>query len=370
MTDPALAGLLTPADAEALAAAVLPAAVERFVGGAAGAELTLRANRAAFDRLHLVPRVLADVSSVGTTRTLLGTESALPAAVAPMAYQRAVHPDGELAAARAARDAGVPFTACTFSSTAVEDIAATGATTWFQLYWLRDRGHTEELLKRAEAAGCRALMLTVDTPRMGRRAADMRGAFALPDGVSPVHFGPRPDGVPRTASSGVSAVAAQTANVVDPSLSWADLDWLREHTRLPLVLKGVLDPADAERAAARGADALVVSNHGGRQLDGALPALDALPTVAEAVAGRCEVLFDSGVRSGTDVLKALALGADGVLLGRPVLWGLAAGGHRGVLRVLQLLGEELESALALAGCPDLAAAARLRTVVSPGGEPR
>jgi 4-hydroxymandelate oxidase len=370
VTGPSLADLLTPADAEALAAGVLPAAVERFVGGAAGAELTLRANRAAFDRLHLVPRVLTDVSSVSTARSLLGTDSALPVAVAPMAYQKAVHPDGEAAAARAARDAGVPFTACTFSSTPLEDITATGAATWFQLYWLRDRGHTEELLRRAEAARCRALMLTVDTPRMGRRTADMRGAFTLPDGVSAVHFGERPDGVPRTASGGVSAVAAQTAHVVDPSLNWSDLDWLRARTRLPLVLKGVLDPADAERAAACGVDALVVSNHGGRQLDGALPALDALPAVARAVAGRCEVLLDSGIRSGTDVLKALALGADGVLLGRPVLWGLAAGGHQGVLRVLHLLGEELESALALAGCPDLAAAARLRTAVRPGGEPR
>ncbi|MFH8978770.1 alpha-hydroxy acid oxidase [Streptomyces sp. NPDC017890] len=369
MTDPAVAGLLTPADAEALAAAVLPTGVERFVGGAAGAELTLRANRAAFDRLQLIPRVLADVSSVSTARTLLGTNCALPVAVAPMAYQRAVHPDGEPAAARAAHDAGVPFTACTFSSTSVEDIAATGAATWFQLYWLRDRGHTEELLERAGAAGCRAVMLTVDTPRMGRRTADMRGAFALPDGVSPVHFGPRPDGVPRTAHSGVSAVAAQTADVVDPSLAWTDLDWLREHTHLPLVLKGVLDPADAERAADCGVNALVVSNHGGRQLDGALPALDALPAVARAVAGRCEVLLDSGVRSGTDVLKALALGADGVLLGRPVLWGLAAAGEEGVRRVLQLVREELELALALAGCPDLAAAARLRTVVGPAGEP-
>ncbi|RAY16587.1 alpha-hydroxy-acid oxidizing protein [Actinomadura craniellae] len=358
--------MLTPADAEALAADVLPAAVERFVGGAAGAELTLRANRAAFDRLHLVPRVLADVSSVSTARTLLGTASALPVAVAPLAYQRAVHPDGELATARAAQDAGVPFTACTFSSTHVEDIAATGATTWFQLYWLRDRGHTEELLKRAEAAGCRAVMLTVDTPRMGRRQADMRGAFTLPEGVAAVHFGRRPDGVPGDARSGTSAVAAQTANVVDPSLRWADLDWLRERTSLPLVLKGVLDPADAERAAGCGVDALVVSNHGGRQLDGAIPALDALPAVADAVAGRCELLFDSGVRSGTDVLKALALGADGVLLGRPVLWGLAAGGHQGVLRVLRLLAEELETALALAACPDLAAAARLR-VANGGG---
>ncbi|ALO13231.1 Putative hydroxymandelate oxidase [Streptomyces venezuelae] len=370
MTPGALDGMVTPADAEALAAGVLPAGVERFVTGGAGSEITLAANRAAFDRLHLVPRVLADVSATSTTATLLADPAALPLAVAPMAYQRAVHPDGELAAARAAFTAGVPFTACTFSSTPVEDIAATGATVWFQLYWLRDRGLTKELLARAEAAGARALMLTVDTPYMGRRQADMRGAFTLPEGVSAVHFERGRDGVPRGARDGVSAIAAQTAGVVDPSLSWSDLDWLRDHTRLPLVLKGVLDPADADRAAAHGVDGIVVSNHGGRQLDGALPALDALPAVVDAVAGRSRILLDSGVRTGTDILKALALGASGVLVGRPVLWGLAAGGEAGVTRVLTLLREELENALALAGCPDPASAARLRTFRAQGGDLR
>lgn len=367
MIPPPLDGMLTPADAEGLAAGVLPAAVERFVGGAAGAGLTLDANRAALDRLHLVPRVLTDVSATGTAHSLLGSPAALPVAVAPMAYQRAVHPDGELATARAARAAGVPFTACTFSSTPVEDIAATGVTTWFQLYWLRDRGHTKELLARAEAAGAQALMLTVDTPYMGRRQADMRAAFTLPEGVSPVHFDRRVSGVPDGPQAGVSAVAAQTAGVVDPSLGWADLDWLRAQSTLPLVLKGILDPEDAARAADLGADGVVVSNHGGRQLDGAVPAIEALPAVTEAVDGRCHVLFDSGIRSGTDVLKTLALGADGVLLGRPALWGLAAGGEAGVRTVLELLREELANALALAGCPDPSSAARLRTAWLPGG---
>ncbi|MEU6018291.1 alpha-hydroxy acid oxidase [Streptomyces sp. NPDC047515] len=368
MTLPALDAMLTPADAEALAAGVLPAAVERFVAGAAGAELTLAANRAAFDRTHLLPRVLNDVSAAGTATTLLGEPAALPVAIAPMAYQRAVHAEGELASARAALAAGVPFTACTFSSTTVEEIAATGATVWFQLYWLRDRALTKELLARAEEARVSALMLTVDTPRMGRRTADLRGAFTLPDGVGAVHFDRGRDGVPAGRQDGVSAIAAQTAHLVDPSLSWADLGWLREHTRLPLVLKGVLDPADADRAAACGADGIVVSNHGGRQLDGALPALDALPGVVDAVADRCPVLLDSGVRSGTDVLKALALGAAGVLLGRPALWGLAAGGEAGVRRVLTLLREELETALALAGCVTPADAARLSTVRLPAGD--
>lgn len=366
MTTGALDAMLTPADAEALAADVLPVGVERFVAGGSGSELTLAANRAAFDRLHLVPRVLADVSETSTTATLLADPAGLPLAVAPMAYQRAVHPDGELAVARAAFAAGVPFTACTFSSTPIECIAATGATVWFQLYWLRDRGHTKKLLARAEAAGARALMLIVDTPYTGRRQADMRGAFTLPEGVSAVHFARDRDGVPRGAQDGVSAIAAQTAGVVDPSLSWDDLDWLRDHPRMPLVLKGVLDPADADRAAAHGADGIVVSNHGGRRLDGALPALDALPAVVDAVAGRSRILLDSGVRTGTNVLKALALGASGVLVGRPVLWGLAAGGEAGVAKVLNLLREELKNAFALAGCPAPTAAARLRTVRTPG----
>jgi 4-hydroxymandelate oxidase len=354
--------MLTPAEAEDLAAAVLAAPVERFVNGAAGAGLTLRANRAAFDRVALVPRVLTDVSSVSTAARLLGRPATFPAVVAPMAYQRAVHPEGELAAARAAKDAGVPFTVGLFGSHTVEEVTACGATTWFQLYWLRDRAVTEELVARAEAAGCAALMLTVDTPRMGRRLDDMRGAFTLPAGIRAPHLDAVTGRTPRPVKDGRSEIADQTATLVDPSLCWADIDWLRSRTRLPLILKGVLDASDARRAADAGADAVVVSNHGGRQLDGAVAAADALPAVVQAVAGRCTVLLDSGIRSGTDVLKALALGAEGVLLGRPVLWGLAAAGHEGVLRVLRLFHEELAHAMTLAGCPHPAAAARIRAI--------
>jgi 4-hydroxymandelate oxidase len=365
VTAAATGDLLAPADARGPASAALPPMIERFVNGAAGAGLTLRANRAALDGIGVVPRVLRDVSATGTATTLLGSPCAVPAAVAPMAYQHAVHPEGELAVARAARDAGVPFTVSTFSSVPVEEVAAVGGTTWFQLYWLRDRGMTAELLSRAQSAGCAALVLTVDTPRMGRRTADLRGSFRLPDGVRAAHFDRRTDGIPDAARSGVSAIAAQTAGLVDPSLSWRDLEWLRARTGMPLVLKGVLDPRDAATAAELGVDGVVVSNHGGRQLDGAPPAVSALPAVADAVAGRCEVLFDSGIRSGTDILKALALGAGGVLLGRPVLWGLALGGQAGVHRVLDLFRTELHSAMALAGCPDLAAAAALATTDGP-----
>ncbi|SEN18789.1 alpha-hydroxy acid oxidase [Actinacidiphila rubida] len=359
------ADLLAPADAEGPASAVLQPMIERFVNGAAGDGLTLRANRAALDAICVVPRVLRDVSATDSSTVLLGAPCAVPAAVAPMAYQHAFHPDGELAVARAARDAGMPFTVSTFSSVPVEEIAAAGGTTWFQLYWLRDRGVTADLLARAESAGCSALVLTVDTPRMGRRQADLRGSFRLPDGVRAAHFDGSADGLPAAARTGVSAIASQTAGLVDPSLSWRDLEWLRERTRLPLVLKGILDPRDAAAAAGLGADAIVVSNHGGRQLDGAQPAITALPAVAAAVAGRCEVLFDSGIRSGTDILKALALGAGAVLVGRPVLWGLAAAGQAGVHRVLDLFRTELHNAMALAGCPDLAAVAGLATTGGP-----
>lgn len=361
MTAVVPADLLAPADAEGPASAVLPPMVERFVNGAAGAGLTLRANRAALDGIHVLPRVLRDVSGTDTSTVLLGAPCAFPAAVAPMAYQRAFHPDGELAVARAARDAGMPFTVSTFSSVPVEEIAAVGATTWFQLYWLRDRGVTADLLARAESAGCTALVLTVDTPRMGRRQADLRGSFRLPDGVRAAHFDRAADGLPAAARTGTSAIATQTAGLVDPSLAWRDLEWLRERTSLPLVLKGVLDPRDAASAAGLGVDALVVSNHGGRQLDGAPPAVSALPAVAEAVAGRCEVLFDSGVRDGTDILRALALGAGAVLVGRPVLWGLAVAGQAGAYRVLDLFRTELHDAMALAGCADLSAVAGLST---------
>ncbi|MER5601759.1 alpha-hydroxy acid oxidase [Streptomyces sp. NPDC002265] len=362
MTGTAFAELLAPAEAMQPASAALPSMIERFVNGAADAEITLRAKRAALDDTCLVPRVLQNVSVTDSTMDLLAEPVAMPAAIAPMAYQEAVHPDGELGVARAARDAGVPFTSSTFSSVPVEEVAAVGGTTWFQLYWLRDRGVTAELLAHAESAGCTALILTVDTPRMGRRQADLRGSFKLPEDVRAAHFDHSAAGLPNGPQGGVSAIAAQTTSLVDPSLSWHDLEWLREHTQLPLILKGILHPQDAATAADLGVDGLVVSNHGGRQLDGPPPALAALPAVVGAVEGRCEVLFDSGIRSGTDMLKALALGASVALRGRPVLWGLAIGGEAGAHRILDLFRTELHSAMALAGCPDLDAVRHLATM--------
>jgi 4-hydroxymandelate oxidase len=355
-----LSGVWSTADVERLAAERLAVDVWDYVAGGSGDEVTLGANRAAFDRVAVVPRSLVDVSACDTGCELFGVESSLPLAVAPMAYQRVIHPDGERAVAAAAAAAGVPYTVSTLSSEPIDVVAGAGGTTWFQLYWLRDRGVVVDLLRRAEEAGCGAVMLTVDVPVLGRRLRDVHNGFALPQGIRPVNIG---DDVDRV--SGDSAIAQHTRTAFDPSLSWRDLAWIRAHTRLPLVVKGVLDAEDAARAVDLGVDGLVVSNHGGRQLDGAVPSVTALPGVVAAVDGRCPVLLDSGVRSGVDVLRALALGATAVLLGRPVLWGLAAGGRQGVTAVLNLLREEFETALRLAGCPDVASARRLTTVVGP-----
>lgn len=348
-------------DVEKAATGLLPPSVRDFVAGGSGSELTLAANRAAFRATQLVPRALRDVSRCEPATTLLGLPAAMPVATAPIGYHRLVHPDGELAGARAAKEAGIPFTVATLSSHTIEDVAAVGATTWFQLYWLRDRAQTFDLVRRAEDAGCAALMLTVDVPWMGRRLRDIRNGFALPQEVVAANLTAGTASAAHRAAAGASAVARHTAAAFDPSLSWRDLEELRRRTRLPLIVKGLLDPDDAARAAECGADAVVVSNHGGRQLDGAVAALDALPEIRAALPANCEVLLDSGVRGGVDIVKALALGARGVLVGRPLLWGLAVAGADGVRHTLDLLAAEFRDALGLAGCADPAAAGLLRT---------
>lgn len=341
------------------ARAVTDPAVWDFVEGGSGAETTLAANRAALDGLALLPRVLTGRTGADPSGRLLGTDAAMPVAVAPMAYQSLLHPEGEQAVARAARAAGVPFVLSTLSSRPVEAVVATGADVWFQLYWLRERTRTDELVARAEDSGCRALMVTVDVPAMGRRWRDVRNGFSLPPHVRAANLEPGSDERAHRSTPGVSALADHTRSLFGvPTLR--DLERLRRRTSLPLVVKGVLDARDARRAAECGADAVVVSNHGGRQFDGAPPSIAQLPSVAEAVAGLCAVLLDSGIRTGTDVLRALALGASGVLIGRPVLWGLAAHGEEGVAEVLCVLRDEVREALLLTGCADLADAAELR----------
>lgn len=341
---------------EELAAAVLPAAVRDFVAGGSSSETTLRLNRTALDSVTLVPRVLSGVEAADTSCRLLGGAARMPVVVAPMAYQRLLHPEGELLLARAAADAGIPYVISTLSSCPLEKIAGE-APSWFQLYWLRDRAMVESLVDRAEAAGCGALMVTVDVPVMGRRLRDVRNSFALPpdvvaanlvDARSEAHVG-----VP-----GLSAVAAHTASAFEPAVSWRDLEWLKSRTSLPLLVKGILDPRDATRAVEVGAEGIVVSNHGGRQLDGAVASINALPPIVDAVGKECSVLLDSGIRSGTDVLRALALGASAVLVGRPLLWALAVDACESAL---DLLHRELADAMLLAGCAEVGAAAQLTT---------
>lgn len=350
-------------DVAAAAEAVLPREVWDFLAGGAGDESTLRANRAALDRRHLVPRVLRDVSQCSTSTTLLGRPASMPLAVAPVALHRLFHDEGELATARAAKAHGVPFTVSTMSSVALDRIVAVGGAVWFQLYWLQDREQTFDLVQHAQDVGCEALMLTVDTPWMGRRRRDLRNGFALPEGVHAVELGLGAESSAHRSASGRSALAAHSAQAFSRSLTWTDLEALRSRCRLPLIVKGVLDPEDAARAVQHGADAVVVSNHGGRQLEGAVPAIDVLEEVCRAVDGRAEVLVDGAVRSGPDILRALALGADGVLVGRPLIWGLAADGVDGASRVLELLAAELRDALGLAGCAAPRAARALRTVL-------
>jgi 4-hydroxymandelate oxidase len=337
-------------DFEALARARMePAAFDYFAGGA-GDEHTLAENSRAFSRYVFRPRVLTGVERVDTSARVLGCALKLPVLLAPTALNRLGHPEGELAVARAAGSSGTVMVLSTTASSTIEEVAsaATGEL-WFQLYVYRDREVTRDLVQRAEAQNYRALVLTVDMPRMGRRERDLRNAFALPAGIRLRNL--ETSGRPDAAGWGPDSSFIQYVHdLLDPGLTWESIAWLRSITRLPLLIKGILAADDAERALSAGAAGIVVSNHGGRQLDGALASIDALPDIADRVGGRMAILLDGGIRRGTDVLKALALGANAVLIGRPYLWGLAADGEAGVRRVLDILHAEFELAMALAGC--------------------
>lgn len=344
-----LARLLNVADAEAAAARIMARPFFDYYAGGAEDERTLARNREGMGRWVLLHRVLSDVSAVDPATTMLGTAVSMPVALAPAAFHRLAHPDGEIATARGAGAAGALLVASTISSASLEDVAdaATGPL-WFQLYVYRDRGISRDLIDRAERAGYKALMLTVDTPILGRRERDFRNGFMLPADVRMANFEGFGDAYARWTAPG--GMFAHVHQMMDPSLSWETVAWLRERTRLPIVLKGIVRADDARRAVDAGASAIVVSNHGGRQLDGSEATILALPDVVDAVGASAEVYVDGGFRRGTDVVKALALGARAVLIGRPYLWGLAAGGEAGVRRVLEILKSELELALALAGC--------------------
>jgi L-lactate dehydrogenase (cytochrome) len=352
---------IEPGRLEAAACELLEPAARGYVVGAAGTESTARANRAAFERWRIVPRFLRDVSSRDLSTTVLGTPMPAPVALAPIGVQGIMHPDGELATARAAAALGVPMTLSTVSSFSIEDVARESAAgpRWFQLYRPKDRSVGASLLARAKAAGFGALILTLDTFMLAWRPRDLANAY-LPfphrDGLVNYESDPAfraglaadPDDDP------LAAFLHWQGMFGDPSNSWDDIAWIRQHWDGPLALKGVLHPDDARRAVDEGVEAVIVSNHGGRQIDGEIAALDALPGVVSAVGGRAEVLLDSGVRTGSDVLKAVALGANAVLLGRPYVYGLALAGEAGVRHVLRCLLAELDLTLGLCGCARLA----------------
>lgn len=355
------------ADLRLLARRRLPRVVFDFIDGGAGDERTLRENEQAFGAWHLMPRVGIDVSNRSLATRIVGKDAALPLILGPTGLAGLFSPRGEMSAASAAVKAGIPFCLSTNSVASIEELAAAvpGGDRWFQLYIMKDRALTHALLERAARAGCRVLCVTLDLPVQGKRDRDVRNAFTVPlrprphtildvarrprwaYGLlrSPVRFGNFEDAGPK----GFTSVAQHVATLFDPSADWDDIARIRENWKGPVAVKGVLHPDDARRAAEIGCDAVIVSNHGGRQLDQVPASVAALPAVVEAVGDRVEVILDSGIRRGTDILKARALGASACMIGRAFLWGLASGGSAGVTRTIDILREELDNAMALLG---------------------
>lgn len=360
------------ADLREIARRRVPRAIFQYVDHGSYDEVTLRRNRGDFEALQFRQRILVDVARQSMVRTILGREASMPVVLAPCGLTGLVHRDGEILAAQAAEAFGVPLCLSTVSVCSIEDVrAATAAPFWFQLYVMKDRGYTAALVDRAEAAGCPVLVLTVDIPVSGLRRRDAKNGLAVPPRVTMRNlvdmatkpawvagvlmgkrktFGNLAAAMPHT---GVATLSQWIATQFDASVTWKDFEQIRARWKGKLVIKGILDAEDARQAVALGADAVVVSNHGGRQLDGAPSTIAALPRVAEAVAGRSEVLLDSGVRSGQDILKAVALGANAVLIGRSYLYGLGAAGRPGVTLALDILARELQVSLALTGCNDV-----------------
>ena len=344
------AGAVSLSDFEALARERVPRMAYEYISGGAADEITLRWNRESFDRIRLRPKILVDVSNLDTRLTLFGQELPFPILLAPTAYHRLVHPEGEIATVRGAALAGATLIAGMLATNTIEEMAkaATGPL-WFQTYILKDRGFTRDLVQRAEGAGCKAICVTVDSPVVGVRNRDQRANFALPPEMERANLKGlmRPGGNLRPPEGDIYTP------ILDASLTWKEIDWLRSFARVPVLLKGVLNPDDAEQAVKAGASGIIVSNHGARNLDTVPATIDILSEVTERVAGRIPVLMDSGVRRGTDVLKALALGATAVLIGRPYLYGLGVAGPEGVRRVVNILQTEFRIAMALAGRPSL-----------------
>ena len=356
MSDHLPEGLVNLADHEAHSATVLDANAQAYFNGGAADGITLRENVLAWQRIPLWPRVLRPLAGGHTRVDLLGRTLAHPILIAPMAYQRLAHPHGELATALAAAVLGAGLVLSTQASTPLEDVAqvvlgeADRGPLWFQLYLQPDRGFTRALVQRAEAAGYEALVLTVDAPVSGARDRERRAGFTLPPGVSAVNLQGLQAPAPAALQPGQSPLFD---DLLTRAPSWDDVIWLREQTRLPVLLKGITHPADAQQALACGVAGLIVSNHGGRTLDTLPATATLLPAIAQAVGGALPLLVDGGIRRGTDVLKAIALGATAVLVGRPAIHGLANAGATGVAHVIRLLRDELEIAMALSGCRTL-----------------
>lgn len=349
---------LNLAELESAAEARLSAMASGYYAGAARDGLTLRENRAAWDRLRLYYRVLVDVSLRSCSTTVLGQRMAMPILAAPTAFHCLAHPDGERATARGCGAAGVGMVLSTLSTVAMEDVAAAASgPLWFQLYVYRDRAVTRSLVQRAEAAGYSALVLTVDAAIIGAREDDARNRFHLPAGMTAANLTGAGMGTISAGEEG-SGLERYVRELLTPRLTWADLDWLVAQTRLPVLVKGIVRADDAVMAVDHGAAGVVVSNHGGRQLDGAPPTAEALPAVVAAVGDQVDVLVDGGIRRGSHVLRALSMGARAVLVGRPVLWGLAVDGADGVAGMFSMLAAELDEAMALCGCPSAAAVPR------------
>lgn len=339
-------------DYEALARERVEKGAWDYIQGGSDDEVTMRACRAGYERIRLRPRMLVDVSVCDTSTTVQSTPVSLPVLIAPSAYHGLAHEEAECETARGAGLSRTLMTASTFSNRSLEEIArATSGPLWLQLYLYRNLHISGKVVRRAEAAGYRAIVLTSDTPVLGRRERDLRNDFHLPSHLKEGNF------AEELADAEAEAQIQAQADSYLPlphNPTWATVDWLHTITSLPIILKGLLTAEDALLALEHGAAGIIVSNHGGRQLDGAVASIEALPEIVEAVNGRCEVYIDGGVRRGTDVLKALALGARAVLIGRPALWGLAVNGGDGVHQVLEILREELSTAMALSGRPTIA----------------
>jgi 4-hydroxymandelate oxidase len=326
----------------------LPRMVYDYYAGGSWDELTLAENTRAYDRIRLCYRVLRDVSARDLSTTVLGQRIELPVLVAPTAFQCLAHPEGEVATAEAAAAAGTIMILSTLSNRPIEEVtAASSGPVWFQLYVYKDRGATRGLVERAEAAGCSAIVLTVDAQIWGRRERDVRNRFHLPPELKMANLFAEKEKLPSHVAE--SGLGAYVESMFDTSLSWEDLEWLRSVTRLPVVIKGIVHPQDARIAAAEGVEALMVSNHGGRQVDTAPATIEVLAEIVEASGGRCEILLDGGVRRGSDTVKALALGARAVAVGRPMLWGLAVNGREGAADVLGLLRADIDAVMGLCG---------------------